>query len=141
MNGMLVRSLGWVQLPEEKEKMVGDVASALDALGAKYEVVKGELSDVVWDGHGPDAADATENSLLLAPPFATRPPIAEFGAAGKGAGAPLVSVAGSTTAAIGNGGPSSSTPSVAVGGDDAGTVSLMPPLRRRSTPKGGFAFG
>jgi hypothetical protein len=43
-----VRSLGWVQLPEEKEKMVGDVASALDSLGVKYQVVKGELSDVVW---------------------------------------------------------------------------------------------
>jgi len=35
---MLVRSLGWVQLPEEKEKMVGDVASALDSMGVKYEV-------------------------------------------------------------------------------------------------------
>ena len=44
VNGMLVRSLGWVQLPEEKEKMVGDVASALDSLGVKYQVVKGEVS-------------------------------------------------------------------------------------------------
>ena len=50
VNGMLVRSLGWVQLPEEKERMVGDVASALDALGVRYQVVKGELSDVVWVG-------------------------------------------------------------------------------------------
>ena len=50
VNGMLVRSLGWVQLPEEKERMVGDVATALDALGVKYQVVKGELSDVVWVG-------------------------------------------------------------------------------------------
>ncbi len=57
VNGMLVRSLGWVQLPEEKEKMVGDVASALDSLGVKYEVVKGELSDVVYVGGQPDAED------------------------------------------------------------------------------------
>ena len=49
---MLVRSLGWVQLPQEKEKMVDDVARALDSLGVKYQVVKGELSDVVWVGEG-----------------------------------------------------------------------------------------
>jgi len=48
VNGMLVRSLGWVQLPQEKEKMLGDVASALDSLGVAYEVVRGELSHVVW---------------------------------------------------------------------------------------------
>ena len=57
VNGMLVRSLGWVQLPEEKEKMVGDVASALDSLGVKYEVVKGELSDVVWVGQPPSISE------------------------------------------------------------------------------------
>lgn len=60
VNGMLVRSLGWVQLPEEKERMVGDVASALDSLGVKYEVVKGELSDVVWVG------PTTETDLQVA---------------------------------------------------------------------------
>ena len=50
VNGMLVRSLGWVQLPYEKEQMMGEVASALDLLGVRYEVVKGELSDVVYVG-------------------------------------------------------------------------------------------
>lgn len=50
VNGMLVRSLGWVQLPYEKEQMMGEVASALDSLGVRYEVVKGELSDVVYVG-------------------------------------------------------------------------------------------
>ena len=55
VNGMLVRSLGWVQLETEKEKMVGDVASALDSLGVRYEVVKGELSDVVWVGDDAEA--------------------------------------------------------------------------------------
>ena len=33
VNGMLVRSLGWVQLPSDKEQMVHDVTSALDSLG------------------------------------------------------------------------------------------------------------
>ena len=65
VNGMLVRSLGWVQLPEDKEKMVGDVASALDSLGVKYAVVKGELSDVVWVG--PDADTAEPAALNDAP--------------------------------------------------------------------------
>jgi len=60
VNGMLVRSLGWVQLPEEKERMVGDVASALDSLGVKYQVVKGELSDVVWVGQPSESDSAVE---------------------------------------------------------------------------------
>ena len=50
VNELLVRSLGWVQLPKEKEKMVGDIASALDRLGVKYSIERGELSDVVWAG-------------------------------------------------------------------------------------------
>ena len=115
VNGMLVRSLGWVQLPAEKEKMVGDVASALDSLGAwlplpplqplcrarhpacgwaleaaappslpptpsyclppcccvvlgvKYEVVKGELSDVVWVGPAPEARASDASGGLALP--------------------------------------------------------------------------
>jgi len=63
VNGMLVRSLGWVQLPQEKEKMVGDVASALDSLGVKYEVVKGELSHVVWVGSESDNPQAATEGL------------------------------------------------------------------------------
>ena len=63
VNGMLVRSLGWVQLPQEKEKMVGDVASALDSLGVKYEVVKGELSNVVWVGSESDNPRAATEGL------------------------------------------------------------------------------
>ena len=40
--------------------MVGDVASALDSLGVRYHVIKGELSDVVWvgDGNGPNEEPA-----------------------------------------------------------------------------------
>jgi len=47
VNGMLVRSLGWVQLPTHKEKMVEDVTSALTELGATFSIEHGELSDVV----------------------------------------------------------------------------------------------
>uniref|UniRef100_A0A7S0IXS4 Protein kinase domain-containing protein n=1 Tax=Calcidiscus leptoporus TaxID=127549 RepID=A0A7S0IXS4_9EUKA len=47
VNGMLVRSLGWVQLPSAKERMVEQVTSALQGLGADYRVERGELSDVV----------------------------------------------------------------------------------------------
>jgi len=64
VNGMLVRSLGWVQLPQEKEKMLGDVASALDSLGVAYEVVRGELSHVVWvagSAPGSGASPTTTN--------------------------------------------------------------------------------
>lgn len=57
VNGMLVRSLGWVQLPYEKEQMMGEVASALDLLGVRYEVVKGELSHVVYVGGELDSED------------------------------------------------------------------------------------
>jgi len=57
INGLLVRSLGWVQLPSEKENMVADVAGALDTLGVRYSIVRGELSDVVWVG---DQVPATE---------------------------------------------------------------------------------
>ena len=38
-------------------QMVGDVASALDSLGVKYAVVKGELSDVVWVGPAAETAE------------------------------------------------------------------------------------
>ena len=44
---MLVRSLGWVQLPSDKEQMVADVASALDNLGVRYSIERGELCNVV----------------------------------------------------------------------------------------------
>eukprot|EP00908_Phaeocystis_cordata_P000333 Transcript_10355.p1 GENE.Transcript_10355~~Transcript_10355.p1 ORF type:complete len:416 (+),score=183.65 Transcript_10355:604-1851(+) len=47
VNGMLVRSLGWVQLPSDKEQMVADVASALDNLGVRYSIERGELCNVV----------------------------------------------------------------------------------------------
>jgi serine/threonine protein kinase len=47
LNAMLVRSLGWVQLPADKEQMVQDVRSTLEGLGATFSVVSGELSDVV----------------------------------------------------------------------------------------------
>ena len=47
VNAMLVRSLGWVQLPAEKERMMQDVRSTLAELGASFSVVSGELSDIV----------------------------------------------------------------------------------------------
>ena len=85
VNGMLVRSLGWVQLETEKEKMVGDVASALDSLGVRYEVVKGELSDVVWVGDDAEAlsGDAHASGAVAAD-------------AGLGEGVPRRTTAGGT---------------------------------------------
>jgi len=50
---LLVRSLGWVQLPSDKENMVADVTSALESMGVKYSIVRGELSDVFWVGNTP----------------------------------------------------------------------------------------
>eukprot|EP00962_Isochrysis_galbana_P027672 scaffold8703_cov140-Isochrysis_galbana.AAC.1 len=47
VNAMLVRSLGWVRLPADKEQMMQDVRSTLEGLGASFSVVSGELSDVV----------------------------------------------------------------------------------------------
>ena len=47
VNGMLVRSLGWVRMPTEKERLMQDVTETLETMGAKYQVVKGELTDVV----------------------------------------------------------------------------------------------
>jgi serine/threonine protein kinase len=47
VNAMLVRSLGWVQLPADKEQMVQDVRTTLAELGASFSVVSGELSDVL----------------------------------------------------------------------------------------------
>ena len=57
VNELLVRSLGWVQLPQDKEKMVGEVASALNRLGVRYSIERGELSDVVWAGGDLPAGD------------------------------------------------------------------------------------
>lgn len=37
---MLVRSLGWVRLPAEKESMVAEVTRALDTLGVNFSVVR-----------------------------------------------------------------------------------------------------
>ena len=46
--------------------MVGDVASALDSLGVKYKVVKGELSDVVWAEATPEATQDAEGPTSAA---------------------------------------------------------------------------
>jgi len=62
VNGLLVRSLGWVQLPHEKEKMVGDVATALTRLGIKYSIERGELADVVWARGEPQTGVAVSSA-------------------------------------------------------------------------------
>ena len=63
---MLVRSLGWVQLPSDKEQMVQKVASALDSLGVRYSVERGELAHVVTasvgTSKGGERANATAAS-------------------------------------------------------------------------------
>ena len=71
VNGLLVRSLGWVQLPTEKETMVAAMSGTLDQLGVKYSIVRGELSDVVRvggttrDGHGsPGTSDGEATSEM-----------------------------------------------------------------------------
>ena len=38
--------------------MLADVAGALDALGVKYSIVRGELTDVVWVGENGPPAEA-----------------------------------------------------------------------------------
>jgi len=47
VNDMLVRSLGWVQLPSDKENTFQKVTDALQGLGVDYSVVRGEFSDFV----------------------------------------------------------------------------------------------
>lgn len=64
VNGMLVRSLGWVQLPTEKERLMQDVTETLESMGAKYQVVKGELTDVVTATIGaPEGGSAPEDGV------------------------------------------------------------------------------
>jgi len=81
INGLLVRSLGWVQLPSEKENMVADVAGALDTLGVKYSIVRGELSDVVWVGDNPPPQEASADPAAAAAPspVSTEPPAGDAG--------------------------------------------------------------
>ncbi|KAL1523470.1 hypothetical protein AB1Y20_018408 [Prymnesium parvum] len=64
VNGLLVRSLGWVRLPSDKERMVGEVARALENLGVPYSVVRGELSDVVWVGEKETPANLGPDDVL-----------------------------------------------------------------------------
>ena len=69
VNGMLVRSLGWVQLPSDKEQMVRDVTSALDSLGCRYSIERGELCNVVTAtrdfGEGEAVAGAASGTLSV----------------------------------------------------------------------------
>merc|ERR1719375_2964348 len=46
-NDMLVRSLGWVQLPAPKERFLEQVTDVLEGLGVDYSVSQGEFSHVV----------------------------------------------------------------------------------------------
>jgi len=46
-NDMLVRTLGWVQLPAPKERFMEQVTGVLETLGVEYSVAQGELSHVV----------------------------------------------------------------------------------------------
>ena len=66
VNGMLVRSLGWVQLPSDKEQMVQKVASALDSLGVRYSVERGELAHVVTASVGTSKGGERPNATAAA---------------------------------------------------------------------------
>lgn len=46
-NDMLVRTLGWVEMPARQEKVIQQVTDVLDSLGVEYSVSQGELSNVV----------------------------------------------------------------------------------------------
>lgn len=46
-NDMLVRALGWVQLPTPQERFVEQVTGVLEGLGVEYSVSQGEFSQVV----------------------------------------------------------------------------------------------
>ena len=78
VNKQLTRSLGWVQLPSAKEKVLDDVASALERLGANLSIVHGDFSDVVIgempsstkgggveEGGAPTAVSAAEGKLTI----------------------------------------------------------------------------
>lgn len=66
VNDMLVRTLGWVQMPAPKEKLIGQVTAVLDGLGVEYSIAQGEFSHVVKvqvpDSAGDDLAAASGSS-------------------------------------------------------------------------------
>jgi len=68
VNSLLTRTLGWVSMPFEKERMMGEVTTALDKLGVKYAVTRGELTDVVEVAAPPpvDAALASPGAAAAA---------------------------------------------------------------------------
>ena len=80
VNSLLTRTLGWVSMPFEKERMMGEVTTALDKLGVKYAVTRGELTDVV-EVSAPPTVDGS-----LASPGATAAAAAAAASANGGSG-------------------------------------------------------